>query len=100
MARRRLYAALAADLARTVPLQWARSGLPLIAVLSAIVPLSAVYVIARVMRQMVVVMPIPEADADVIGVVLIASVTVALVAMTIVLTLWCAHPLVSRRRRV
>lgn len=96
----RLYTTLTADLARTVPLQWARSGLPLIAVLSAIVPLAVVYGIARVMRRMAVVMPVPEADAEVIGVVLIASVTIALVAMTIVLTLWFAHPLVSRRRRV
>ena len=100
LARWRLYSTLAADLARTVPLQWARSGLPLIAVLSAIVPFAAVYVIARVMRRMVVVMPVPEADADVIGVVLLVSVTIALVAMTIVFTLWFAHPLMSKRRRV
>jgi len=81
-------------------LQWVRSGLPLIAVLSSIVPLAAVYVIARVMRQMVVVMPIPEADADVIGVVLLVSVTIALVAMTIVVTLGFAHPLMTKRRRL
>jgi hypothetical protein len=100
LARWRLYSTLAADLARTVPLQWARSGLPLIVVLSAIVPFAAVYAIARVMRQMVVVMPVPEADADVIGVVLLVSITISLVAMTIVFTLWFVHPLLSKRRRV
>jgi hypothetical protein len=94
----RFHLRLVVDLSRSLPLQWFRSGLPLIAALSALVPLSATYLIARALRRFVVVMPAPSADAEAIGLVLLASVTIALIAMTIVLTLWFAHPLVSRRR--
>jgi hypothetical protein len=114
-ARWRFRAQLLLDLSRSLPVEWIRSGLPLVALLAAVVPMSAVYLLALgVSRVRIVLGPRALADADVIGVVLLASVCVTLIAMTIVLTLWFARPprwqprrlslgppaiLASRRRR-
>ena len=95
----RLRLFIAADLLRTVGTQWARTGWPVIALLSLVAPLALAEALTALARRAAFVIP-PEtaAHTDAIGVLLVATISVLLIATTIALTLWAARP-VRRRRR-
>jgi hypothetical protein len=94
----RLRLLIAVDLFRTVLTQWARNGWPVIGLVSVIVPLCLAAGMATLARHVTFVIQPDAAQAEGIGVVLLATVSVFLIAMTIALTLWASRP-VRRRRR-
>lgn len=94
-----LRARMIVDLARTVVLQWFRSGWPVILGVSMVGPLLAVAALASLWRRAHFVLPTGTPDADVIALVLLAATLVIVIAATIILTLWFAHPLTRRHRR-
>ncbi len=94
----RLRLLMALDLLRTTGTQWTQNGWPLIGLVALVVPLTLATGLAVVAREATFVIPQDEVDAELIGVVLLATVSVFLIAMTIALTLWAAKP-VRRRRR-
>ena len=86
------WARMIADLARTIALQWMRTGWPVIGALSVLYPL------ARFWRRTSFVLPSGNADADVSALVLLVAIVLVVIAATIVLTLWFTRPLLYRRR--
>jgi hypothetical protein len=94
MGRLRLQMGL--DLIRTLGVQWFRSGWPVIMLLSVLPMLAALTGLAPLVGRANFEIPTDRPDSEAIGLVLIATITVFLVATTIVLTLWATRP----RRRI
>jgi hypothetical protein len=90
---------MAVDVVRTVLVQWARTGLPLIAVISLTLALVLAEGVATLARRAAFEIPADTMHAEMIGVVLLATTAVFIIAMTIVLTLWAAGPTRRGRRR-
>ena len=91
---------MAIDLVRTAGVQWLRTGLPIIALVAVFVQLAiAVALAASVEIARRVTRPIPDdmPDGEVLGVLLIAVITVMLIGMTIALNIWVTR--LNRRRR-
>jgi uncharacterized membrane protein YidH (DUF202 family) len=86
---------------RTAGVQWLRTGLPAIALFAACVQLAIALGLAAFARLAVIALPMPEhvthADAEVMGILLIAITSIMLIGMTITLNLWVTR--LNRRRR-
>jgi hypothetical protein len=93
---------MAIDLARTVGVQWLRTGLVAIAFVSIVVQLVVAEGLARIARLATVTMPGRDnvAHEDVVGVMLLAATTLVLIATTIALNLWVTRLNRRRRRRL
>jgi hypothetical protein len=94
--------AAAIDLVRTASVQWLRTGLPVIAFVAASVQLAIALGLAAFVRLATISLPAPDdvakkADAEVMGVLLIAITSIVLIGMTITLNLWVTR--LNRRRR-
>ena len=85
------------DLVRTFGIQWLRTGFPAIGLASILVTLALAEGLATVARRATIFMPADAAHAEILGVLLLAVISVVLIAMTIVLTLWASRP--GRRGR-
>ena len=94
MGRLRLQMGL--DLMRTFGVQWYRTGWPVIVLLSVLPMLAAAAGLSRLVGRATFAIPEGQPDSEAIGLVLIATITVFVVATTIVLTLWATRP----RRRI
>lgn len=90
---------MTADLIRTIVVQWVRSGVPAIMILSCVAPLLLVPALATLWRRSQFVIPAGRADAEMLGLAVLAATTVLLVATTILLTLRALHPLLRRHER-
>jgi hypothetical protein len=88
---------MAIDLLRTAATQWTRSHWPAIALVSLAAPLTLVAALASLVRQAEFVIPRDAVHPDTLGLVLVATITVLLIATTIALTLWAARPVRGRR---
>jgi hypothetical protein len=88
------------DLARTLRVQWTRTGLPFIGIAAVLISLTLVQVLASfVVRRATFTVPTDLANADLIGLLILATVAVFIVASTICITLWANRP-IRRPRRV
>jgi hypothetical protein len=87
------------DLGRTAVLQWLRTGWPLILAGAVIAPVPGVAAVLGLMPRNLFVFPEGEGDREVVGLVLLATVVVLLIATTIILTHWMTPPFPVRRRR-
>jgi hypothetical protein len=94
----RLRFLMAIDLLRTMVTQWTRTGWPVIGLVSLMAPLTLAAGLAAVARRATFAIPRDTVHAEMLGVLLLATVSVFLIATTIALTLWAARP-VRRRRR-
>jgi len=97
--RWRFRAQMFVDLARTISWQWVRSGIPIVALVSAAVPLLLAQAITGVFSRIRFDLPAQGADADAVALFLIATTTVMLVASTITIAVWAAKPARRRQRR-
>jgi len=89
------------DLVRTFGVQWVRSGLPLVGLAALAITFTLVEVLANfVVKRSTFVLPADLANADLIGLLILATVSVFIVASTICITLWAAPSMrrPSRRR--
>ena len=89
---------MAVDLVRTFGIQWLRSGFPAIGLASILVTLAlaeGLSTLALRARFAPFQMPANPVDAEVLGLLLLAVMSVMLIAMTIVISLWVNRP---RRR--
>jgi hypothetical protein len=89
---------MAVDLVRTVGVQWLRTSVPLIGVASIILTLTLAEGLATVARRAAIRMPAEAARDEVLGVLLLAVISVLLIAMTIVLTQWASRMSLRGRR--
>jgi hypothetical protein len=90
---------MAVDVLRTVLVQWTRTGLPAIALISVTIALALAEGAATLARQATFGIPADAVDDEILAVVLVATTTVMLIAMTILLTLWVARSLRRSKRR-
>lgn len=79
---------MAIDLARTMAVQWARTGLPVIAAASVMLSLAIAEGIAAVARSASVPMPNGIEHEDTLVILFMAVISIVLIAMTILLSLW------------
>jgi hypothetical protein len=86
------------DLVRTILSQWWLSGWPAIAVVSAALPIVMAGSIAGVFRRTVFSVPLDVPHADTLGLVLLTTVFVVVIATTILFTTWVSFS-VRRRQR-
>ncbi|PYR38788.1 MAG: hypothetical protein DMF90_02130 [Acidobacteria bacterium] len=82
----------------TVPLEWCKTGLPLLALVSALPGAAFLGVLARVERRAWLLVPEQVADREILALVLLVTVVLFLILATILFTLWFARPRLSRRR--
>jgi hypothetical protein len=94
----RLRLVMAVDIVRTIVVQWSRTGVPVIAVISLTLALTLAEAAARVARHARFKIPTNTMDAEIIGVLILTTTSVFVIAMTIVLTPWVARPAYRRRR--
>jgi hypothetical protein len=83
-----LRGSMAIDLVRTLSVQWVRTGLPLIAVASIVLSLAIAEGLAAAARATSVRMPDGLEHEDTVVVLFMAEITVVLIAMTILISLW------------
>ena len=89
---------MAVDLVRTFGIQWLRSGFPAIGLASVLLTLALAEGLATLAlraRFAPFQMPVNPVDAEILGLLLLAVMSVMLIAMTIVISLWVSRP---RRR--
>ena len=96
----RLFAAqMTIDLARTVVIQWIRTGAIAIAAGAMLCALSLVSALVAFVQRIHVDLPPRALEFDVLFVVLIISVIVVIIASTIIFTQWFAGSIRRRPRR-
>jgi hypothetical protein len=86
------------DLARTIAVQWLRTGLPAIGCVALFCSLALVAGFATVARHIAIRIPDDTVDAEMVGVVLLAAVAVVVIVATIVFNLWVHRPRRAARR--
>lgn len=89
---------IAVDLVMTVSLEWCRTGLPLLALVSAVPGVAFLGLLARMERPTLFVVPETAADRDVMAMLLLVLVLLLVIVTTMAFTLWFARPAVYRRR--
>ena len=87
--------AIVVDLVRTVGVQWFRTGFPVFGLASIVITLALAEAVATIARRATIYMPVDAAQEEALGALLLAVVSVLLIAITIVLTQWVNRP---RRR--
>jgi hypothetical protein len=89
---------MAVDLARTLTVQWIRTGIPVIALVSTLVPLVIAEGLATLARRTTVRIPRGLEDEEVVTVLFVAVIVVVLIAMTILVSQWVGRLTRPRRR--
>jgi hypothetical protein len=79
---------LFSDFARTLGLQWLRTGWPIVAVLAMAITLASTAALATVWRRMVILLPSGTADQDVIALEMLTVVVFLFIIATVLLTMW------------
>jgi len=93
-----LRAGIAIDLARTLAVQWVRSGLPLIAIASILLSLALAEGLAAIARRASVRMPDGLEHEDTVVVLFMVEISVVLIAMKIFISLWVGRLMRHGRR--
>jgi hypothetical protein len=98
----RLRVVMAIDLLRTFGVQWLRTGFPVIALVAASVQFVIALGLAAFAKLAAIPAPMRDEaahpDAEAIGVLLLAVVSIVLIVMTISINLWVTR--LNRRRRL
>jgi predicted lysophospholipase L1 biosynthesis ABC-type transport system permease subunit len=94
-----LWAGIGADLARTIVVQWLRTGLPVLLLCSTAAALAAASVAANVLPRAPFDVPSTAHDRDVMTLILLTCVVLLVVAATILFTFWFSRPMFRRHRR-
>ena len=98
----RVWLRAAADVARSLTLQWMRTHIPLIAVVSMAIALSAAAVAQTLVPKEPFFANLQPHDRDLAALLLLTACVVLVIASTIIFTLWFLRPLLyrgSQRRR-
>ena len=88
---------MAVDMLRTFAVQWFRTGLPAMALAAVFLALTLAAGLASVARRAAIPMPADQANAEILGVLLLTLTSVMLIAITISLNLWVSR--LGRRGR-
>ena len=91
-------ACMSIDLVRTAAVQWARTGLPVIAVASIVFSLAIAAGIVTIAQRVSARMPSGFEQEETIVVLFMAQISVVLIATTILISLWVGRLMRPRRR--
>jgi predicted lysophospholipase L1 biosynthesis ABC-type transport system permease subunit len=94
-----LWGRIGADLARTVVIQWLRTGLPILLLCSTLGAVVAASVAANVLPRQPFTVPATAHDRDVMTLILLTIVVLLVVVATILFTFWFSRPMFRRHRR-
>jgi predicted lysophospholipase L1 biosynthesis ABC-type transport system permease subunit len=94
-----LWAGIGADLARTIAVQWLRTGLPVLLLCSTAAALAAASVAANVLPHAPFDVPATAHDRDVMTLILLTCAVLLIIVATILFTFWFSRPLFRRHRR-
>ena len=94
-----LWTRIGTDLARTVTVQWLRTGLPIVFLCSVVGAIVAASVAANVVLRKPFAVPAAAADRDLMTLILLAGAVLLVIAATILFTFWFSRPLLQRHRR-
>lgn len=89
---------MSVDLAVTVALQWLRTGLPLITLVSVLVAVGVTGAAAQIIVRGPIMATLTPEDHDLVLLMLMIAVVLSVIAATIVFTLCFLRPLLRRRR--
>jgi hypothetical protein len=92
-------ALIVTDLTRTLVVQWLRTGLPILFLLSAVAATTAVAVAGRVLPRALFPVPAPDVDRDLILLFVLIGGVLFIVATTILFSFWFSRPLLRRPPR-
>ena len=87
----------AADVGRSLTLQWMRTRLPFVAVISGLVALSTAAIAQTVVPRGPFLAQVTPSDRDLVILILMAACVVLVIASTIIFTQWFLRPLLYRR---
>ena len=93
-----LRAGISIDLVRTVSVQWFRTRLPLISIVSILLSLALAEGLAAIARRTSVRMPDGLEHEDTVVLLFMAEICVVLIAMTILISLWVGRLMRHGRR--
>jgi hypothetical protein len=94
-----LWTAIGIDLARTVLVQWHRTGLPILIPCCLIAALTAVRVASQLAAHTALAVPAAAADRDLMTIIIMTGVVLLVIVATILFTFWFSRPLLQRHRR-
>jgi hypothetical protein len=87
----------AVDLVRSLMLQWMRTRLPFVAVVSGLIALSTAAIAQTVVPRGPFLAQVKPGDRDLVLLILMAASVVLVIASTIIFTQWFLRPLLYRR---
>lgn len=93
-----LRACISIDLVRTLAVQWVRTGLPVIAVASILLSLALAEGLAAIARRTSVRMPDGLEHEDTVVLLFMAQISVVLIVLTILVSLWVGRLMRTGRR--
>ena len=94
-----LWGRFGADFARTVIVQWLRTGLPIVLLCSTLGAIVAASVAATVLPREPFAVPATAHDRDVMTLILLTGVVLLVIVATILFTFWFSRPMFRRHRR-
>ncbi len=89
---------MSADIAATVAIQWMRTGLPAIALVSVLVAMGVTGAAAQIVPRGPMGSTFTADERDLAMLILLIGVVLSVIAATILFTVWFTRPLVRRRR--
>ena len=93
-----LRACIAIDLVRTLAVQWIRTRLPIIAAASILLSIALAEALAAIARRASIRVPVGIENEGEVIVLFMAQISVVLIALTILLSLWVGRLTRPRRR--
>lgn len=94
-----LWGRIGADLARTVALQWLRTGLPALLLCSGLGAVVAASVAANMVPREGLTAPAAVHDRDLMMIIFLTGVVLLVIVATILFTFWFTRPFFHRHRR-
>jgi len=94
-----LWTGISADLARTVVVQWLRTGLPILSLCSLAAAVAAATVAANMLPREPFLVPAAAHDRDLMTLILLTGAVLLVIVATILFTFWFSRPLLQRHRR-
>ena len=94
-----LWAGIGADLARTIVVEWLRTGMPVLLLCSTAAALAAAGVAANVLPHAPFDVPVTAQDRDVMTLILLTCAVLLIIVATILFTFWFSRPMFRRQRR-
>ena len=93
-----LRTALGVDLARTIVVQWLRTGLPVIGCVAAVVTFTTAAGVAAVARRITARAATAVVDEEAVAFILLSAIALMVIVTTIVFNIWVHRSRLGRRR--